>query len=37
MAEEEWDQVIAVNLKGTFLPCKAVQIVYHNGGDMMLG
>ena len=24
MAEEEWDQVIAVNLKGTFLPCKAV-------------
>ncbi|MEE8162130.1 MAG: SDR family NAD(P)-dependent oxidoreductase [Acidobacteriota bacterium] len=24
MSEEEWDQVIAVNLKGTFLPCKAV-------------
>ena len=24
MAEEEWDQVIAVNLKGTFLSCKAV-------------
>ena len=24
MSEEEWDQVIAVNLKGTFLPCREV-------------
>ena len=35
--EEEWDKVIAVNLKGTFLPCKEVlgHMIAQKGGRII--
>ena len=37
MTEEEWDRVIAVNLKGTFLGCKyAIRVMKKTGGGSII-
>ena len=37
MNEEQWDQVIAINLKGTFLCCQAVQpVMAEQGGGKII-